>query len=191
MALATFWVTLIGSAATLLALVVAIVLGRHEVRRFRFEAGERLREERLREGERHRRDVDRRRAQAERVSARINIQQSPGSHHDRRDGAAPLYGATTDVINASELPIWDAKVAVPHDDVLHVSQVGFIPGRQSGQAAFRPQLSRALDRQPVALSFRDAAGRWWYRCPEGHLSEENADPLPVEGDADLPHPHSH
>jgi hypothetical protein len=189
LAQADFWVSLIGSAATLLALIVAIVLGLHEVRRFRLEGEERRREEREQEVKTHEREAARRRAQAERVSARISVHPNP--QHGRNEGGETvlLYGATADVVNASDLPIYEAKVAVAHGDVLHVSSVGFIPGREAGHTHFRPQLSRDLDRQPVEVGFRDAAGRWWYRCPEGHLSEELRDPFPREGDVDIQHAH--
>jgi hypothetical protein len=192
LAQANFWVSLIGSAGTLLALIVAIVLGMHEVRRFRLESEDRRREEREREARTLEREASQRRAQAERVSARISVQTNR-QHAGRNEHGetAFLYAATADVVNASDLPIYEAKVAVAHGDVLHVSAVGFIPGRETGHTHFRPQLSRDLDRQPVQVSFRDAAGRWWSRCPEGHLSQEGSDPFPDEGDVDKLHAPSH
>jgi hypothetical protein len=156
----TFWVTVIGSVATVAALVVAIVLGVRESRAIR-------RENAVRDLERAEGTERQRRAQAEAVSARLHVDfKAPalkGGHH-----------AWVDVINASALPIYHVQVTTRHPDQPGMSSVvdkAFVPGGETGHVHVPPQPSMKLHDSAVEIMFRDAAGRVWHRHEDGHLHE--------------------
>src|SRR5262245_7066556 len=169
---ADFIVGLIGSIGTIAALVVAIYLGVHEVRKIREDADRREAEQREREDEK-------RREQAEQISAIARVQAEPRREYDlgRIAGGVPRparYFGWADIINASTLPIYEAKVAMPserEDGMWAVISVGFVPPGENGHAHLPPLDDRTLHGQPVVVAFRDAGGRWWSRCEEGHIHE--------------------
>src|SRR4051794_9109008 len=99
---ATFIVGVVGAVGTIAALVVAIWLGLHEVRTFRAEAARR-------EAAQLERDARARRSQAEQVSAITRVLPSPIPGSDNGRGRA-AYPADGDVLNASALAIYEAKV---------------------------------------------------------------------------------
>lgn len=167
---ATFWITLVGSVATVAALVVAICLGVHEVRAFR-------RESEVREVERRKEGVRLLRAQAECVSARLHVEREPANKYSLGTGrgAPPAeHFAYAEVFNASALPIYDVEVLVTHPDhpgMVSGNELNFVPGGQTGHVHTPNQPDAALDGAPVGFRFRDAGGRSWHRHSDGHLHE--------------------
>ena len=150
----TFTVDAVAAVATLGAVVVALVLGVFEVRKFRVEADARAAEER--------------RAQAEKVSAWIAMVQ------DR-----PLGGAFPHVrvSNASDEPIYSSSVILSEgaDGPMEVGlEIGFVPpGGSVSERLQAPDLGRRTE--AVTVTFRDASGRWWRRDTEGKLEERLGD----------------
>ena len=82
------------------------------------------------------------RQQAERVSARIALRPIPETSLDGHGGIRTVYPASADVLNASDLPIYEAKVAVPHGDDLHVVRIGFVPGGRAVMPTSRRNSAR-------------------------------------------------
>ena len=167
-------VGIVGALGTIVALVIAIVLGMHEARRFRHEAAQR-------ESERIAREEAQKRSQAERVSAVIRVSPEPRQQHRLQGGELrdeKVHYAYADVLNSSALPIYGAKVLYPNPagDRVAVIAVGFVPGGEKGHVHLPPQPDGALDGSPVEVVFRDAAERWWSRCPEGHLYRYQTEP---------------
>jgi hypothetical protein len=168
----------VGAAGTIAALVVAILLGLHEARRFRREAADRDRDRRAQEEAQER-------SQAERVSAIASVDREPKQRYSlgRTDGRADfrdeqVHYAYADVLNSSALPIYDVKVLYPEGDRLAAIRVGFVPGGEKGHVHLPPQPDAVLDGFPLEVAFRDAGERWWSRCPEGHLHRHEDDPYP-------------
>lgn len=166
---ATFWLTLVGTVATVGALVVAMVLGVHEVRRFR-------REQLVRDQERRADDKRRRRAQAECISAVLTVNPTPATVQVGASGAGHAHSAFVTIVNSSSLPIYDARVSVPGPDGQTLTtRVGtFVAGGSEGHVHVPAQSSTDDDDEPVELRFRDSAGVHWHRLPDGLLHESDA-----------------
>jgi heme exporter protein D len=98
----TFGVTAFGSVATFAAVVVAIVLGVHEVRKFRREVAER-------EEERQAREARLERAQAEQVAGWLRY--TPRSEYAEQQS----FHVYADIVNASPSPVYDLLVHVHGD----------------------------------------------------------------------------
>lgn len=168
----------VGAVGTIAALVVAIILGLHEARRFRQDAVDRDRERKAQEEARER-------SQAECVSAIAKVDREPKQRYSlgRADGRADfrdeqVHYAYADVLNSSSLPIYDVRVMLPVGGGLAAYRVGFIPGGEKGHVHLPPQPDAVLDGFPLEVAFRDAGERWWSRCPEGHLHRHDDDPYP-------------
>lgn len=169
----------VGAIGTIAALVVAILLGLHEARRFRREAADRDRDRRAQE-------ESQQRSQAERVSAIARVEREPTQRYSlgRVDGQTDfrderVHYAYADVLNSSALPIYDVKVLYPDGDRVAAMPVGFVPGGEKGHVHLPPQPNADLDGFPLEVAFRDAGERWWSRCPEGHLHRYESDPYPA------------
>lgn len=178
LAWANLVVGVVGALGTIAALVVAILIGLHEARRFRSEAA-------ARDEERRAHEAAQERSQAERVSAIARVDLEPEQQYSlgRTDGGVnfrdeQVHFAYADVLNSSPLPIYDAKVMYPKDGRLGAVHVGFVPGGQKGHVHLPPQPDPSLDGFPLEVAFRDAGERWWSRCPEGHLHRHTSDPYP-------------
>jgi len=169
--IANLVVGIVGALGTIIALVVAIVLGLHEAHRFREEAVDR-------DTERRSEAEAQERAQAERISAVAHVNRTPeiirviGGEDER------VHRASVTVHNASALPIFDATVIFPKEDGFEVAPVGFIPGGEKIDARLPRLPSADLDGQPLEVVFRDAGERWWSRDAEGRLHRHEADPTP-------------
>jgi hypothetical protein len=133
-----------------------------------------------REVEQREREAEKRREQAEQISAIARVGNRPEPLYDLdRPGNIRGYFGYADIINASNLPIYEAKVAVPSDEgTATVIRVGFVPPGENGHAHLPPLDDRALHGQHVVVAFRDAAGRWWRRCEGGHIHQHDEDPFP-------------
>lgn len=164
--LATFWLTAAGTVATLLALIVATVLGVHEIRSLRREQDER---ELARRAEIERQ----RRAQAECVSAVLSVTRDPHTRLSGGRNLGPAHHAYVTVVNGSSLPIYDARPSVKDADgqVLTTRAGTFVAGGSDGHIHVPAQATSAEDGHPVELRFRDAAGVYWHRLPDGELHE--------------------
>jgi hypothetical protein len=159
---ATFWVGLVGSLATVAALVTAILLGVHEVRALRRENAER-------DTMRRQEHARRRRAQAECVSARLKVEREPSRYQ-----ADSSHFAFAEVFNASALPIYDVEVCVTHahhPGQVSKDRIAFVAGGQTGHVHTPVQPDTRLDDQPIDVRFRDAAGLSWVRHRDGRLHE--------------------
>lgn len=171
---ASFWVTLIGTVATVLALGVAVVTIYHQISALRRESNERGQAVALAE-------LDRQRSQAERVSgvllvdeARANVLQITRSRDEGQRAAtlAKLYPSKVEVHNASDLPIYDVGLpllGIPGMVVVGKNRLPVIRGGQSLTLLGPNQDNRAQHGRPVQFEFRDAAGRYWVRHPGGAL----------------------
>ena len=115
----------------------------------------------------HRREAgraeDERRAQAERISAWVELIR-------RADGSREL---TFHIHNASAMPIYEVELPLPaRDDEEPGSEfVGLVP---PGQTIQRPAptdwLRSYVEPEPVQIEFLDSAGRRWSRDEQGALS---------------------
>ncbi|MCW2848962.1 MAG: hypothetical protein JWR90_2936 [Marmoricola sp.] len=168
LAVAGFWVSVIGSAATVAALIVAIVLGVHEARRLRRDALVRdadLREEAER----------RRRAPAESVSAQLHVEPQPYNELAAAYSSEPLRHHTwVSVFNRSALPIYDVEAAAPAPDkpgYLALAHAELVAGGQTGHLHVPAHPNRDENGRPVAVTFTDAAGSRWHRHVNGVLEE--------------------
>lgn len=173
LAWATFWVGLVGSIATVAALVIAILLGMHEVRALRRENAER-------DTMRRQENARRRRAQAECVSAHLKVEREPSPY--RADSS---HFAFAEVFNTSALPIYDVEVCVTHahhPGQVSLDRIAFVAGGQAGHVHTPTQPDAALDEQPVDVRFRDAAGLSWIRHRDGRLHELIGSELAEVGD---------
>lgn len=153
------WLDYATAFGTVAAVVVALLLGTVELWRWRRERG------------------DRRKDQAQHVAAWCEVfLDGPG------DGKNDTYGVRTYVVNTSSLPVYDACFyynALDDEQGVWVERrrkvVTLLPGQQ---------VSTGWERQPddpgggraVAVSFRDAAGRWWARDERGALNELSGEP---------------
>lgn len=181
MELANLLVGIVGTLATVGALVYAVHVGLREARQFREEA-------QVRDAERREEELRRRRAQAECVSAVAKIHAVETWDVSRQDVARLMdegrveltsYGLYVDVTNASSLPIYDCKVAIWHDDKSFTSlTIGYVPGQGVGHAHYGRVKDDSADGQPVDVAFRDSGGTWWLRHPNGQLHEPGQDPWP-------------
>jgi hypothetical protein len=170
--IASLVVSIVGTVATVGALIAAITIGVREARQFREEAV-------IRDQERRDAEARERRKQAECVSAMIVVDSSPSllAGVDDKPG---LYDASIDVTNASPLPLYNVKVGYPgdRDGFLTVRDVSFIEGHGKGHIHLRGRhLDRTRDKEPVVVAFRDAAGVYWERCADGHLVEHESEPF--------------
>lgn len=168
----------VGAFGTILALVVAIALGMHEVRQIRRETSER-------EDDRKALQAAQERTQAERISAVARVDREPRQRYSIGHGQLadePVHYAYADVINASAQPIYEVKVLYPHKGRYAGGSVGFVPGGEKGHLHLPPQPDASLDGQALEVAFRDAGERWWSRCPEGHLHPHDDDPYPTPDD---------
>lgn len=168
---ATFWVTLVGTALTLAALVTAIAIGLHEARAIRREAEDRE-EARLAEA------AIRRSEQARQVSARLEIKRN------RPDGPEFTF---IDVLNASSGPIYNVKVVLPWKQGAYVIPTNekVLLGGERGHVHVPLNAARVAGAgTPIEVQFRDAAGDWWHRGEDGHVcllpEEPYADATPTE-----------
>lgn len=164
---ATFWLTVVGTGATLVALGVATYLGVHEIRSLR-------REQTTREIERQVEVQRLRRSQAECVSAVMSVSADP--HTRLRSGVLePSHHAYVTIVNSSALPIYDARpsVADASGTVMTTSSGNFVAGGSEGHVHVPTQASRTMDGAPVELHFRDASGIYWHRLLDGELHESS------------------
>jgi heme exporter protein D len=167
----TFGVTAFGSVATFAAVVVAIVLGIHEVRRFRREVAER-------EEERQAREARLERAQAEQVAGWLRY--TPRSEYAEQQG----FYVYADIVNASPSPIYDVLVHVHSATESNVARtVGMIPPGETGHLHLPPESTRPHEAIGAHIVFRDAAERWWERDDEGRLTRHEQNPWPRIDDA--------
>ena len=119
-----------------------------------------LRREHRREAERA---DDERRAQAERISAWIELTR-------KLDGSRDL---AFHIHNASAMPIYEVELPLPSRGEQEPSSefVGLVP---PGQTIQRPAptdwLRSYVDPEPVQIEFLDSAGRRWSRDEQGALS---------------------
>lgn len=165
--LATFWITLVGTVATVGALIAAIAIGLHEVRAIR-------RENRDRDAERREAAELRKRAQAECVSGVLRVQGSD-AHRLTGQGLAPSFYSYAEIINASALPIYDVEALVTHSDhpgMVSRDSVPFIAGGGTGHVHTPAQPDDKLDGHPIDVRFRDAGNRLWHRHRDGLLHEQ-------------------
>ena len=119
----------------------------------------------------HRREADRaedeRRAQAERISAWVEIIR-------KVDGGREL---AFHIHNASAMPIYEVELPLPARDGEEPSAefVGLVP---PGQTIKRPApaewLRSYVEPEPVQIEFLDSAGRRWSRDEQGTLSRADA-----------------
>lgn len=115
----------------------------------------------------HRREAgradDERRAQAERISAWVEITR-------KVDGSREL---AFHIHNASAMPIYEVELPLPArgDDDPGSEFVGLVP---PGQTVQRPApsdwLRTYVEPEPVQIEFLDSAGRRWSRDEQGTLS---------------------
>ena len=116
----------------------------------------------------HRREADRsedeRRAQAERISAWIELSLKP-------EGGREL---AFHIHNASDMPIYEVELPLPArgDEVPATEFVGLVP---PGQTIRRPApaawLRSYVEPEPIQIEFLDSAGRRWSRDEQGTLSK--------------------
>jgi hypothetical protein len=171
LAWANFIAAVVGSVATVGALVVAIVLGIRESRAIRRENAQRD-EERAEEAARQRR------AQAECVSAQLHVNMTPG-HSGRLTEEGGIkhrfeHHAYVEVYNTSALPIFNVEVETrqsTHPDMTSKADKHYVPGGQTGHIHVAPQPNTDLHESPVGVLFRDAGNRVWHRHEDGYLHE--------------------
>jgi hypothetical protein len=181
----SFWVDLIGAVATVVALGIAILVGRHEAQRFRDEARER-------DQDRRREALARERSQAECISARLHVEPNaldilsmvPGSTVPRR------HAAYVEIFNASALPIYDVEVLVPYaagSNLAARATSEFVPGGVTGHVHSPPMADAQLNNISLEVRFRDAGSRSWHRLADGdlHRADECPGPEPVGDELDL------
>ena len=115
----------------------------------------------------HRREADRaedeRRAQAERISAWIELTR-------KLDGNREL---AFHIHNASAMPIYDVELPLPArgDEEPGSEFVGLVPpGQTIRRAAPADWLRTYVEPEPVQIEFLDSAGRRWSRDEQGSLS---------------------
>lgn len=163
----TFGVTAFGSVATFAAVVVAIVLGVHEVRKFRREVAER-------EEERQAREARLERAQAEQVAGWLRY--TPRSEYAEQQG----FHVYADIVNASPSPVYDLLVHVHGDAAggFKVYGVGMVPPGETGHVHLPPEPDKPAHAVGAHIVFRDAAGRWWERDDQGLLTRHETNPWP-------------
>lgn len=156
-------INIIVALATIAAVVVAALLGIREIQHLRVE-------QREREDERRARDEREVRAVAEKVTGWIEF--SPRSAYETSD----KWYATGYIANASESPIYDARVIEfdPETSMMSLFNVGFVPpgGKGHYHAGAR---TRTGDAEPITIFFRDPSERWWERDAEGRLTEYDHD----------------
>jgi hypothetical protein len=119
----------------------------------------------------HHREADRaedqRRAQAERISAWIELALKP-------EGGREL---AFHIHNASGMPIYEVELPLPArgDEVPATEFVGLVP---PGQTVRRPApvqwLRSYVEPEPIQIEFLDSAGRRWSRDEQGTLSRTDA-----------------
>lgn len=115
----------------------------------------------------HHREADRaedeRRAQAERISAWIELT-------TKLDGGREL---AFHVHNASAMPIYEVELPLPArgDEEARSEFVGLVPpGRTVQRPAPAEWLRSYVEPEPVQIEFLDRAGRRWSRDEQGTLS---------------------
>ena len=115
----------------------------------------------------HRREADRaddeRRAQAERISAWVELTR-------KLDGGREL---AFHIHNASAMPIYDVELPLPArgDEEPGSEFVGLVPPGQTIQRSAPPDWLRTyIEPEPVQIEFLDSAGRRWSRDEQGSLS---------------------
>ncbi|MFC3738839.1 hypothetical protein [Paractinoplanes deccanensis] len=118
----------------------------------------------------HRREADRgeeeRRAQAERISAWVEIVRTPEGGRE----------VSFHVHNASPMPIYEVELPLPaHEDEEPASEfVGLVPpGRTVQRPAPAEWLRSYIEPEPVQIEFLDSAGRRWSRDEQGALSRSD------------------
>ena len=177
LAVAGFWVSLVGSVATVAALVVAIVIGVREARSFRADALARDVDRRA-EAER------RRRAQAETVTAQLHVDPKGGHYVAELAHLANhfRYHTWVDVFNRSSLPIYEVEVVAPApDDPGHraVGRAELVAGGQTGHIHVPGHPDLIDNGSPIAVTFTDSAGTRWHRHLNGVLDEAIQDSGPM------------
>ncbi|MEV6638167.1 hypothetical protein AB0M54_46350 [Actinoplanes sp. NPDC051470] len=115
----------------------------------------------------HRREAERaeddRRAQAERISAWIELKR-------KLDGTRDL---AFHIHNASAMPIYEVELPLPsHGDQQPSSEfIGLVPPGQTIQRPAPTEWLRSyVEPEPVQIEFLDSAGRRWSRDEQGALS---------------------
>jgi hypothetical protein len=115
----------------------------------------------------HHRDADRavhqRRAQAERISAWVELIR-------KLDGGREL---AFHIHNASDMPIYEVELPLPAREGEQESSefIGLVPPGQTVQrSAPTDWLRTYVEPEPVQIEFLDSAGRRWSRDEQGSLS---------------------
>ncbi|BCJ50425.1 hypothetical protein Asp14428_19000 [Actinoplanes sp. NBRC 14428] len=115
----------------------------------------------------HRREADRaedeRRAQAERISAWVELTR-------KVDGSRDL---AFHIHNASDMPIYEVELPMPARDGEEPGSefIGLVPpGRTVQRTAPSDWLRTYVEPEPVQIEFLDSAGRRWSRDEQGSLS---------------------
>jgi hypothetical protein len=106
---------------------------------------------------------DERRAQAERISAWVELIR-------KADGGREL---AFHIHNASAMPIYEVELPLPArgDEEPGSEFVGLVPpGRTIQRAAPADWLRTYVEPEPVQIEFLDSAGRRWSRDEQGSLS---------------------
>ncbi|GAA4953374.1 hypothetical protein [Actinoplanes utahensis] len=119
----------------------------------------------------HRREADRaddqRRAQAERISAWVELTR-------KVDGTREL---AFHIHNASDMPIYEVELPLPArgGEESHSEFVGLVPpGRTIQRPAPAEWLRTYVEPEPVQIEFLDSAGRRWSRDEQGSITRTDA-----------------
>jgi hypothetical protein len=122
-----------------------------------------LRREQRREADR---TEDERRAQAERISAWVELSR-------KVDGSREL---AFHIHNASAMPIYEVELPLPPrgEEEAGSEFVGLVPPGQTVQRPAPAEWRRTyIQPEPVQIEFLDSAGRRWSRDEQGTLSRED------------------
>ncbi len=122
-----------------------------------------LRREQRREADR---TEDERRAQAERISAWVELSR-------KVDGSREL---AFHIHNASAMPIYEVELPLPArgDEDAGSEFVGLVPPGQTVLRSAPAEWRRTyIEPEPVQIEFLDSAGRRWSRDEQGTLSRED------------------
>ena len=122
-----------------------------------------LRREQRREADR---TEDERRAQAERISAWVELSR-------KVDGGRELL---FHIHNASAMPIYEVELPLPArgEEDAGSEFVGLVPPGQTVQRPAPAEWRRTyIEPEPVQIEFLDSAGRRWSRDEQGTLSRED------------------
>jgi hypothetical protein len=112
------------------------------------------------------RTEDDRRAQAERISAWVELTRS----------AEGIREVAFHVHNASDMPIYEVELPIPAraDEEASSEFVGLVPpGRTVQRPAPADWIRTYVEPEPVQIEFLDSAGRRWSRDEQGALTRSD------------------